>query len=160
MNAQIMKLDARWQAMSVRERGLALLCALAIGLAALWYGVWQPLAAINRNSQQTIERQLETIRWMRSEITRMHIPVRQTITENVRTVVEDSASELQIPLSQVQQQGKTLSFSVTQVDFAVLKNWMREVNLASGARIEKITLTPVDRRQQVSAEVLLSWGTP
>lgn len=159
MNAERLKFYARWQAMSARERGLVLLCALAMGLTLLWYGVWQPLATMNLSSQQTIQRQLETIRWMRSEITRMHIPVRQAITDNVRTVVEDSARELQIPLSQVQQQGKTLSFSVPQVDFSVLKNWMREVNLASGARIDKITLTPVDRQNQVSAEILLSWGT-
>lgn len=159
MNAERLKFYARWQAMSARERGLVLLCALAMGLTLLWYGVWQPLATMNLSSRQTIQRQLETIRWMRSEITRMHIPVRQAITDNVRTVVEDSARELQIPLSQVQQQGKTLSFSVPQVDFSVLKNWMREVNLASGARIDKITLTPVDRQNQVSAEILLSWGT-
>jgi general secretion pathway protein M len=39
-----------------------------------------------------------------------------------------------------------------------LKNWLREMNVSSGMRLEKLALTPVDRQSDVKAHITLSWA--
>lgn len=158
MKARITLIHARWQAYKPHERALMLFLGIAVFAAMLWYGAYQPLLKMNSNSQQLIKRQLETLSWMRSEIAANHLPVKKIKTESVRNVVEVTASELHLSLSGIQQQGKTLSFTVPSVQFYDLKNWMRELNLASGARIEKIVITPTAQSQLVSADIKLGWG--
>jgi general secretion pathway protein M len=46
---------------------------------------------------------------------------------------------------------------VERVNIYVLKNWLREINITSGIRLEKINLTPVDHLSDVKAEIQLTW---
>jgi general secretion pathway protein M len=57
----------------------------------------------------------------------------------------------------VRQDGQSLTFSINRVNVYVLKNWLREMNLATGVRLEKMTLTPVDHLSDVKADLQLSW---
>jgi len=72
-------------------------------------------------------------------------------------VVENSAHEIELPLSNIRQEGQTLSFVVERVNIYVLKNWLREINITSGVRLEKMNLTPVDHLSDVKAEIQLTW---
>jgi general secretion pathway protein M len=83
--------------------------------------------------------------------------VQQVKTDNPRSVVENSAHEVELSLSNVRQDGQTLSFVVERVNIYVLKNWLREINITSGIRLEKINLTPVDHLSDVKAEIQLTW---
>jgi general secretion pathway protein M len=73
-------------------------------------------------------------------------------------VVENSAHEINLLLTDVRQDGQTLSFVVNRVNVYELKNWLREINLASGVRLQKMNLTPVDHLSDVKAEVQLTWA--
>ena len=46
---------------------------------------------------------------------------------------------------------------MNRVNVYELKNWLREMNLASGVRLEKMNLTPVDHLSDVKAEIQLTW---
>jgi general secretion pathway protein M len=94
---------------------------------------------------------------MRNEIDINHLQVQQVKTDNPRSVVENSAHEVELSLSNVRQDGQTLSFVVERVNIYVLKNWLREINITSGIRLEKINLTPVDHLSDVKAEIQLTW---
>ena len=94
---------------------------------------------------------------MRSEIDKNHLQVQQLKTNNPRSVVENSAREIKLPLNDVRQEGQTLSFIVPRVNIYELKNWLREINTASGIRLDKMKLTPVDHLSDVKAEIQLSW---
>lgn len=157
MKARTEQLRQRWQAYSPRERLLILFCGIALGAAVVYFGLCQPLMNMQHNSVQTLKRQQETLTWMRNEIEDKLIPVKVVTTDNVRQLVEQSAKEVSIPIADLQQQGKNLSFSVSSINIYQLKNWIREVNISSGAHLDKLTLVTVDKHNIVKANVKLSW---
>src|SRR5690606_27212883 len=118
-----------------------------------------PLDNMIQNSKATLARQKETLNWMRSEIDKNHLQVHVVKTDNPRTVVENSAHEINLSLTDVRQDGQTLAFVVNRVNVYELKNWLREINLASGVRLQKMNLTPVDHLNDVKAEIELTWKT-
>lgn len=157
MKAQIEQLKARYQSYSPRERILFKVGAAALCCAVIYYGGMIPLDNMIKNSQSTLLRQKETLRWMREEIDKNHLQPRVVKTSNPRAVVEESAKEIHLPLTDIRQQAQSLSFVVERVNIYELKSWIRELNLTSGVRLEKMALTPVDQASEVKASLVLSW---
>ncbi len=157
MKQRVAQLKARYQQYTVREKLLMTLCGTAFCCALVYYAGVVPLDNMIKNSQATLKRQTETLAWMRSEIDKNHLQVQQLKTNNPRSVVENSAREIKLPLNDVRQEGQTLSFIVPRVNIYELKNWLREINTASGIRLDKMKLTPVDHLSDVKAEIQLSW---
>ncbi len=157
MKQRVAQLKARYQQYSVREKRLITLCGTVFCCALVYYAGVVPLDNMIKNSQATLKRQTETLAWMRSEIDKNHLQVQQLKTNNPRSVVENSAREIKLPLNDVRQEGQTLSFIVPRVNIYELKNWLREINTASGIRLDKMKLTPVDHLSDVKAEIQLSW---
>ncbi|HBX13638.1 MAG TPA: type II secretion system protein M [Leclercia adecarboxylata] len=157
MKQRVAQLKARYQQYSAREKRLMTLCGTAFCCTLVYYAGVVPLDNMIKNSQATLKRQTETLAWMRSEIDKNHLQVQQLKTNNPRSVVENSAREIKLPLNDVRQEGQTLSFIVPRVNIYELKNWLREINTASGIRLDKMKLTPVDHLSDVKAEIQLSW---
>lgn len=157
MKERINQLKARYQSYSARERNLLNLSAAALCCAALYYGGIVPLDTMIRNSQSVLNRQTETLNWIREEIKVNHLQVKKVKVSSPRNVIEVSAKEVNINLSNVRQDGQSLSFSVENTDIKDLTNWLRELNFVSGVRLEKMNLTPVDRLNVVKADVVLTW---
>lgn len=158
MKARIAQLKSRYQHYSAREKNVLKIGAVAILGSAIYYAGVIPLDNIIQNSKATLSRQKETLNWMRNEINKNHLPVQVVKTDNPRTVVENSAQEIKLPLTDVRQDGQTLSFVVNRVNVYELKNWLREINQTSGVRLQKMNLTPVDHLSDVKAEVQLTWS--
>ncbi|EOG8082743.1 type II secretion system protein M [Citrobacter sp. CK184] len=158
MKERIAQLKARYQNYSDRERGLITLCAAAMCCAVIYYGGIIPLDHMIQNSQSTLMRQKETLRWMRDEIDKNHLQAKVLKTNNPRTVIEESAKEIHLALSDIRQDERSLSFVVEQVNIYELKNWLREVNITSGVQLQKMDLQPVDRQSDVKANITLSWN--
>ncbi len=158
MKERVAQLKSRYQNYSAREKMILKIWVVALLGAAVYYAGVTPLDNMIQNSKSTLVKQKETLNWMRSEIDRNHLQVQQVKTDNPRTVVENSAHEINLSLTDVRQDGQTLSFVVNRVNVYELKNWLREINLASGVRLEKMNLTPVDHLSDVKAEVQLTWA--
>lgn len=158
MKEKIGQLKARYQRYSPRERTLFKLCGSAICCAIIWYGVMTPLDSIIKNEISTLQKQKQTMNWMRAEINKNHLQAKVLKTSNPRSVVEESAKEIHVALSNIQQDGQTLSFNIDRVNVYELKSWLREVNLTAGVRLEKVDLTPVDHLSDVKAQIKLSWA--
>lgn len=158
MKEKIGQLKARYQRYSPRERTLFKLCGSAICCAIIWYGVMTPLDSIIKNEISTLQKQKQTMNWMRAEINKNHLQAKVLKTSNPRSVVEESAKEIHVSLSNIQQDGQTLSFNIDRVNVYELKSWLREVNLTAGVRLEKMDLTPVDHLSDVKAQIKLSWA--
>ncbi|MCU6161049.1 type II secretion system protein M [Enterobacter bugandensis] len=158
MKERIAQLKARYQQYSVREKVILKICAVAMLGAAIYYAGVIPLDNMIQNSKSTLARQKETLNWMRTEIDKNHLQVQVVKTDNPRTVVENSAHEINLSLTDVRQDGQTLSFVVNRVNVYELKNWLREINQTSGVRLQKMNLTPVDHLSDVKAEIQLTWS--
>ncbi|MGM8754339.1 type II secretion system protein M [Enterobacter chuandaensis] len=158
MKERITQLKSRYQNYSAREKIILKICAVAIAGGVIYYAGMVPLDNMIQNSKATLSRQKETLNWMRSEIDKNHLQVQIVKTDNPRTVVENSAQEIHLPLTDVRQDGQTLSFVVSRVNVYELKSWLREINQTSGVRLQKMNLTPVDRLSDVKAEVQLTWS--
>ncbi|HHA1275230.1 TPA: type II secretion system protein GspM [Enterobacter hormaechei subsp. xiangfangensis] len=158
MKERIAQLKSRYQNYSAREKIILKICAVAIVGAAVYYTGVIPLDNMIQNSKSTHKRQKETLNWMRSEIDKNHLQVQIVKTNNPRTVVENSAHEINLSLTDVRQEGQTLSFVVNRVNVYELKSWLREINQTSGVRLQKINLTPVDHLSDVKAQVQLTWS--
>lgn len=158
MKERITQLKSRYQNYSAREKIILKICAVAIAGAVIYYAGMVPLDNMSQNSKATLSRQKETLNWMRSEIDINHLQVQIVKTDNPRTVVENSAQEIHLPLTDVRQDGQTLSFVVSRVNVYELKSWLREINQTSGVRLQKMNLTPVDHLSDVKAEVQLTWS--
>lgn len=158
MKERIAQLKSRYQNYSAREKVILKICAVALLGAAIYYAGVIPLDNMIQNSKTTLARQKETLNWMRTEINKNHLQVQVIKTDNPRTVVENSAHEINLSLTDVRQDGQTLSFVVNRVNVYELKNWLREINQTSGVRLQKMNLTPVDHLSAVKAEVQLSWS--
>ena len=158
MKERIAQLKSRYQNYSAREKVILKICAIALLVAAVYYGGIIPLDNMIQNSKSTLTRQKETLNWMRSEIDKNHLQVQIIKTDNPRAVVESSAQEIHLPLTDMRQDGQTLSFVVNRVNVYELKNWLREINQTSGVWLQKMNLTPVDLLSDVKAEVQLTWS--
>ncbi|RJL04646.1 type II secretion system protein GspM [Enterobacter chuandaensis] len=158
MKERITQLKSRYQNYSAREKVILKICAVALLGTVVYYAGMIPLDNMIQNSKATLTRQKETLNWMRSEIDKNHLQVQIVKTDNPRTVVENSAQEIHLPLTDVRQDGQTLSFVVNRVNVYELKNWLREINQTSGVRLQKMNLTPVDHLSDVKAEVQLTWS--
>ncbi|WP_395305775.1 type II secretion system protein GspM [Enterobacter sp. ECC-019] len=158
MKERIAQLKSRYQNYSAREKVIIKICAAALAGAAIYYAGVIPLDNMIQNSKATLIRQKETLNWMRSEIDKNHLQVQLLKTDNPRTVVESSAQEINLRLTDVRQDGQTLSFIVNRVNVYELKSWLREINQTSGVRLQKMNLTPVDHLSDVKAEVQLTWS--
>ncbi|HFK5795759.1 type II secretion system protein GspM [Enterobacter asburiae] len=158
MKERIAQLKSRYQNYSTREKVIIKICAAALAGAAIYYAGVIPLDNMIQNSKATLSRQKETLNWMRSEIDKNHLQVQIIKTNNPRTVVESSAQEINLALTDVRQDGQTLSFVVNRVNVYELKSWLREINQTSGVRLQKMNLTPVDHLSDVKAEVQLTWS--
>ncbi|ADF62330.1 TPA: type II secretion system protein M [Enterobacter cloacae] len=158
MKEKIGQLKARYLRYSPRERTLIKLCGSALCCAIIWYGVMTPLDNIIKNEKATLQKQKQTLNWMRAEINKNHLQAKVLKTSNPRSVVEESAKEIHVALSNIQQDGQTLTFNIDRVNVYELKNWLREVNLTTGVRLEKMDLTPVDHLSDVKAQIKLSWA--
>ncbi|HDV9838649.1 TPA: type II secretion system protein M [Enterobacter asburiae] len=158
MKERITQLKSRYQNYSAREKVILKICAAALLGAVVYYAGMIPLDNMIQDSKATLTRQKETLNWMRSEIDKNHLQVQIVKTDNPRTVVENSAQEIHLPLTDVRQDGQTLSFVVNRVNVYELKNWLREINQTSGVRLQKMNLTPVDHLSDVKAEVQLTWS--
>lgn len=158
MKERIAQLKSRYQNYSTREKVIIKICAVALAGAAIYYAGVIPLDNMIQNSKATLSRQKETLNWMRSEIDKNHLQVQIIKTNNPRTVVESSAQEINLALTDVRQDGQTLSFVVNRVNVYELKSWLREINQTSGVRLQKMNLTPVDHLSDVKAEVQLTWS--
>ncbi|HED4180676.1 type II secretion system protein GspM [Enterobacter mori] len=158
MKERIAQLKSRYQNYSVREKVLIKMFAVALAGAGVYYAGVIPLDNMIQNSKATLSRQKETLNWMRSEIDKNHLQVQIIKTDNPRTVVENSAHEINLSLTDVRQDGQTLSFVVSRVNVYELKSWLREINQTAGVRLQKMSLTPVDHLSDVKAEVQLTWS--
>lgn len=158
MKERIAQLKSRYQNYSAREKVILKICAVALLGAAVYYAAVIPLDNMITNSKSTLNRQKETLSWMRTEIDKNHLQVQRVKTNNPRTVVENSAHEINLSLNDVRQDGQTLSFVVNRINVYELKSWLREINQTSGIRLQKMNLTPVDHLSDVKAEVQLAWG--
>lgn len=157
MKERLAQLTCKYQNYSAREKAIIKMCGAALCCAAVYYMAMVPLDNIIQTAQLKLDRQKETLNWMRNEIDINHLQVQQIKTDNPRSVVENSAHEIELPLSNIRQEGQTLSFVVERVNIYVLKNWLREINITSGVRLEKMNLTPVDHLSDVKAEIQLTW---
>jgi len=157
MNESIAQLKRRYQNYNVREKIILKIGAAAIGCAAIYYAGVIPLDNMIQSSKTTLARQVETLNWMRQEIDKNHLQMLQVKTDNPRSVIENSAHAINLSLTDVRQDGQTLSFVVGRVSIYELKNWLREINLTSGVRLQKMNLTPVDHVSDVKAEIQLTW---
>lgn len=157
MKTHLTQLKLRYQNYSARERFILKICAAALCCAAVYYAGVIPLDNMIQTSKSTLRRQMETLNWMRKEIDANHLQMLQVKTDNPRSVVENSAHEINVSLTDVRQDGQTLSFIVNQVNVYKLKNWLREINQTSGIRLQKMNLTPVDHLSSVKAQIQLTW---
>lgn len=137
MNESITQLKRRYQTYNVREKIILTIGAAAIGCAAIYYAGVIPLDNMIQSSKTTLARQVETLNWMRQEIDKNHLQMLQVKTDNPRSVIENSAHAINLSLTDVRQDGQTLSFVVGRVNIYELKNWLREINLTSGVRLQK-----------------------
>lgn len=83
--------------------------------------------------------------------------MQQIKTDNPRGIIERSAHDIHLSLTDIRQEGQTLSFVIGKVNINELKNWLREVNMSSGVRLEKMSLTSVDHLNEVKADIQLTW---
>ena len=157
MKERIAQLTSRYQNYSAREKTLFKAGAITLFCAVVYYAGVTPLDNIIQNSRSTLARQQETLNWMRTEIEKNHLQVQQIKTNNPRSVIESSAHEIDLSLTELHQDGQSLAFVVPRVNVYELKNWLREINQTSGVRLEKMTLKPVDHLSDVRAEIQLTW---
>lgn len=157
MKERIAQLKSRYQNYSTREKIILKICAVAIVGAVVYYTGEIPLDNMIQNSKSTLKRQKETLNWMRSEIDKNHLQVQIVKTNNPRTVVENSAHEINLSLTDMRR-GANLSFVLNRVNVYELRSWLREINQTSGVRLQKINLTPVDHLSDVKAQVQLTWS--
>lgn len=158
MKERLAQLTSRYKNYSARERNLFKICAAAMCCAVIYYGGVIPLDTMIKSSQSVLIKQKQTLNWMRDEINKNHLQARVVKTNNPRSVVEISAKEIHVALTDVRQDGQSMSFMIDRINVYELKNWLREINFTSGIRLEGIDLTPVDHVSDVKAQIKLTWA--
>ncbi|WJV61325.1 type II secretion system protein M [Pectobacteriaceae bacterium CE70] len=143
------ELRQRWQSMSLRERGLMLVCVGLVVLCLLYYLLWQPWQRQSQQWRRMIERERQTVSWMPKQAARLPTsrglkPPVSGREVSLTVLIPQTAAQYGITIQRLQPQGNQVSVTLSRSDFNTLMRWLLELEQKNGVTTQVLDVAAVE----------------
>ncbi|WP_315710064.1 type II secretion system protein M [Brenneria uluponensis] len=143
------ELRQRWQSMSLRERGLMLVCVGLVVLCLLYYLLWQPWQRQSQQWRRMIERERQTVSWMPKQAARLPTsrgrkPPVSGREVSLTVLIPQTAAQYGITIQRLQPQGNQVSVTLSRSDFNTLMRWLLELEQKNGVTAQVLDVAVVE----------------
>ncbi|WP_036824414.1 type II secretion system protein M, partial [Photobacterium sanctipauli] len=123
-------MKAWWTGLSPREQRLVLGGGIAMLVAVLYWGIWQPLAASTENAERRLNSERQLLTWVSTkadEIVSLRSATGSTGSvsdKGLNQVVNETTRQFRIELIRIQPRDEMLQVWVKPLPFNTLVNWL------------------------------------
>lgn len=148
-----------WKALSQREQYLMLGASAALIVAALYWGIWQPLNQRTALAESRIHSERQLLAWVEDKANKITAYQRAGGTVNVsdkglNQVVNETTSRFKIDVIRMQPRDEAIQVWVKPVPFNALLNWLSYLQDNFGIETQFIDLSKTDQSGMVEVNRL------
>lgn len=155
-------LEARWIALSRRERVLIVLMLALAGGILLWLAVWRPFEAARADAEQRLATAISTNRAIGEDLATLRsLPVRNVGRQRVdEALVRETADAAGLTLDRLDRgpDGR-LSLAIGSVRSGAFLGWIAGLE-ARGVQVESVEMTPGATPATLTVQAQLRLGGP
>ena len=158
MNGLMSSLSSWWNGLSLREQRLLSVGGLLLLVAAVFWGVIQPVADRAEKAQTRINSEKQLLNWVSNkadEIIELRGSSGRSVSERpMNQVVSGSVSRFNIELIRMQPRDDMLQVWIKPVAFNQFVSWLNFLNQDQGIRVEFMDISKADSKGVVEIKRL------
>ncbi|WP_022940001.1 type II secretion system protein M [Psychromonas hadalis] len=149
---------AWWESITPREQQLAMISAVVLGIAILYWGIWSPLTNQLADSQKQLVRAESTLNWSKEKATVLldsgvgKPPVRGG---NLTQIINSSAQKHGIIFSRIVNKKGKMEVWITDVEFNRFIKWLTSLSNKQGVSVLNADLGRTERSGYIKVNRLL-----
>ncbi|MGF1682995.1 type II secretion system protein M [Photobacterium makurazakiensis] len=144
-------MKAWWKGLSQREQRLVLGGGIAMLMAVLYWGIWQPLATSAENAERRLHNERQLLTWVggkADEIVALRGATGSTGSvsdKGLNQVVNETTRQFRIELIRIQPRDEMLQVWVKPLPFTTLVNWLAFLRDEHGIDAQFLDVSKTDR---------------
>ncbi|MBV1840030.1 type II secretion system protein M [Photobacterium ganghwense] len=153
-------MKAWWNGLSLREQRLVLGGGIALFIAILYWGIWQPMANSAANAETHLQRERQLLSWVSQKADEI-VALRGTSgstgsvsDKGLNQVINETTRRFQIEVIRMQPRSEAVQVWVKPVPFNTLVNWLSFLRDEHGIDTQFLDVTKTDRTGMVEVNRL------
>lgn len=153
-------MKAWWNGLSLREQRLVLGGGIALFIAILYWGIWQPMANSAANAETHLQRERQLLSWVSQKADEI-VALRGTSgstgsvsDKGLNQVINETTRRFQIEVIRMQPRSEAVQVWVKPVPFNTLVNWLAFLRDEHGIDTQFLDVTKTDRMGMVEVNRL------
>ena len=144
-------MNAWWKGLSQREQRLVLGGSIALFIAVLYWGIWQPLATSADNAERRLQSERQLLGWVTTkadEILSLRGSSGSTGSvsdKGLNQVVNETTRQFNIELIRMQPRSEAVQVWVQPLPFNTLINWLAFLRDEHGIDAQFLDVSKADR---------------
>ena len=144
-------MNAWWKGLSQREQRLVLGGGIAMFVAVLYWGIWQPLATNAENAERRLQTERQLLSWVSTkadEILSLRASTGSTGSvsdKGLNQVVNETTRQFNIELIRMQPRSEAVQVWVQPLPFNTLVNWLAFLRDEHGIDAQFLDVSKADR---------------
>jgi general secretion pathway protein M len=147
-----------WESITQREQQLAMISAVVIGIATLYWGIWTPLTDQLAESKKQLTRAETTLIWTQEKATLLlHTGAGkpQARGGNLTQILNSSARKSGITFSRIVNKNDKIEVWITNVEFESFLKWLTTLNNQYGVSVLNADLAKANQKGYIKVNRLL-----
>lgn len=149
---------AWWESITTREQQLAMVSAVFIGIAILYWGIWTPLSDQLSESQKQLTRAESTLSWTQEKATTLlqaGAGKPKSRRGNLTQILNSSARQNGITFSRIVNKKDKIEVWVTSVEFDRFLKWLTALENKHGVSVLNADIAKTNKEGYIKVNRLL-----
>jgi len=147
-----------WASITAREQQLAMVSAVFIGIAVLYWGIWTPLTDQISESKKQLTRAESTLSWTQEKLTVLleaGAGKPKSRRGNLTQILNSSARKNGITFSRIVNKKDKIEVWITNVEFEKFLKWLTVLSNNHGVSVLNADLAKTDKKGYIKVNRLL-----
>jgi len=150
----------RWLALNEREQRLLRVLTIVLGIAVLYFVIWQPSVSALQQANQRVAAQQQQLSWVQQTLARYQAakdraPQRTRNDESVSQRISSAARALELDIARLQPQQDSVLVSIDDADFKQVLELIAQLESRFQLQVETADIAKLDSPGQVRVRQLL-----
>ncbi|MGM0525187.1 MAG: type II secretion system protein GspM [Pseudomonadota bacterium] len=150
----------RWQALNEREQRLLRVLSIVLGIALLYFVIWQPSVNAFQQANQRVTAQQQQLSWVQQTLARYQsakdqAPQQTVNDESVSQRINAAARALELDIARLQPQQDSVLISIDDADFTQVLELIAQLESRFQLQVETADIAKLDNPGQVRVRQLL-----
>lgn len=150
----------RWQALNEREQRLLRVLSLVLGIALLYFAIWQPSVNAFQQANQRVAAEQQQLSWVQQTLARYQAakdqaPQQAASDESVSQRINAAARALELDIARLQPQQDSVLISIDDADFKQVLELIAQLESRFQLQVETADIAKLDSPGQVRVRQLL-----